>query len=191
MSFEIYSIDGETHRLRPVDAQFVDARGRHYCGFFDGSHVVFGAGDASFIGHWIQGTDATEISGGGRLMPELHFTFMDHGPPPQRLHAVWNFNGAVDEAIAVWKSAGFSVSHTDRRWNRNHPDAIHLRTCGTFVTGADSAHVIIPTTQSDSTTRGDIHVGEFNPLTGFGIGFALHQLEPWILKGKRLTAPSR
>jgi hypothetical protein len=166
MSFEIHSIHGKV------------PAGDQYFGLFDGSHVIFRVGAANFIGHWIQGTDATEISGGERLSVDFKFTFMDHGPRPQRLHALWEFDGPVEQAINSWEAAGFSLSGADRQWNRNHPAAIHLRTRGKFATGADSSHVVIPLEQSGATTRGDIHVGEFNPLTGFGLGFALHHLEP-------------
>jgi hypothetical protein len=181
MSFEI-SIHQETRQLHSVDDVFVDDTDCRYSGFFDGGHVVFRSGDVEFVGRWIQGTKAVSVSGGGRLSAEFELTFMDHGPRPQRLHAVWKFAGPLEQAIAGWERAGFTISRADRRWNRNHPAAIHLRTRGNFASGADSSHVIIPTAQSGTTTRGDVHVGEFNPLTGFGLGFALHQLEPWISK---------
>lgn len=182
MSFEIDSIDGEARRLRAADEWFVDERGNLYAAYFDGSDVVFRTGDVNFTGRWIQGSKATEVSGGGLLAPAFRFTFMDHGPRPQRLHAVWSFDGPLEQAISGWRAAGFSLSHADRQWNRNHPAAVHLRTRGKFATGADSSHVIIPIAQSGELTTGDIHVGEFNPLTGFGLGFALHHLERWMWK---------
>jgi hypothetical protein len=181
MSFEKSSIDGEMRLLQSAKAEF-DRAGRRYSGFFDGSHVIFRADASKFTGRWIQGSDRTEIPGGGRLASAFAFTFMDHGPRPQRLHAIWNFDGPVDQAIAGWEAAGFSVSRKDQRWNRNHPSAIHLRTRGEFATGADSSHVVLPLGQSGTMTHGDIHVGEFNPLTGFGVGFALHQMESWMSK---------
>jgi hypothetical protein len=105
---------------------------------------------------------------------------MDHGPHPQRLHALWNFQGSVQQAIAAWKQAGFAVSIPDRSWNRNHPASVHLRNRGAALTGADSSHVTIPLIQEGDKTTGAIHVGDFNPLVGFGIGFVLHHLERWM-----------
>ena len=191
MSFEILSISGEPRLLSavnfpahptPSDADqyaqsFVDDQGHRYSAFFDGRNVIFNDGAADFIGRWLLGTSATVIQRTGRLPDVFTFTFMDHGPGPQRLHAVWTFPGSVEEAIAGWKLAGFSVSNVDRHWNRNHLPSIHLRTRGAFGTGAESSHVLLPVAQTESHTTGHIHVGEFNPLTGFGIGFILHHLE--------------
>jgi hypothetical protein len=86
----------------------------------------------------------------------------------------------LSQAIAAWKQAGFTVSIPDRAWNRNHPASVHLRSQGARLTGADSSHVTIAIDQTGDTTRGEIHVGEFNPLTGFGVGFVLHHLERWM-----------
>ena len=190
MSFEIVSNSGQRLLLRPlnssahsttsnVDADVIDDDGRCYSGFFDGSHVVFSDGPAEFIGRWVQGSAATVIRNTRQLPEGFQFTFMDHGPRPQRLHALWSFRGSVTQAIDGWKLAGFSISIPDRAWNRNHPASVHLRTRGKRLTGADSSHVTIPLAQTGNDTNGEIHVGEFNPLTGFGIGFLLHHLEPW------------
>jgi hypothetical protein len=194
MSFEILSNSGERRLLSAMDSSahstsvgtdesFMDDDGRRYEAFFDGSHVVFNDGSAEFIGRWRLGSAATVIRNTRRLPGGFRFTFMDHGPRPQRLHALWSFNGAVPQAIAAWKLAGFSVSIPDRAWNRNHPASVHLRNRGAFLTGADSSHATIPLfqlAQVGSETTGEIHVGEFNPLTGFGIGFILHRLEAWM-----------
>ena len=191
MSFEILSNSGEWHLLSvtesleqstpsATDESFADDDGHRYSAFFDGNNVIFNDGSADFIGRWLQGSAATVIRNTRRLPGGFHFTFMDHGPRPQRLHAVWKFDGSVPQAIAAWKMAGFSVSIPDRTWNRNHPTSIHLRNRGAFLTGADSSHATIPVAQSGSETTGEIHVGEFNPLTGFGIGFVLHHLEGWM-----------
>ncbi len=192
MSFEILSISGETRLLSALDfpgqptrtdadqtfdQYFVDSQGQRYSAFFDGRNAIFNDGAADFIGRWLLGTSATAIQRTRRLPDGFTFTFMDHGPRPQRLHAVWRFPGSVEEAIASWKLAGFSVSSVDRLWNRNHPSSIHLRTRGALATGADSSHVVMPVTQTENTATGEIHVGEFNPLTGLGIGFVLHHLE--------------
>jgi hypothetical protein len=191
MSFEIVSNSGRRLLLRPqdssvastqsdVDANFLDDEGHCYSGFFDGSHVIFNHGSREFIGRWLQGSAATTIFQTRRLCQGFQFTFMDHGPRPQRLHALWSFQGPVSQAITAWKQAGFSVSLPDRAWNRNHPASVHLRTRGAWFTGADSSHVTIPLDQTGSETNGEIHVGEFNPLTGFGIGFVFHHLERWM-----------
>ena len=195
MSFEILSNSGERRLLRCKDslvrstpsnadadliADFIDDDGGSYSAFFDGNRVIFNDGSADFVGRWLQGSAATVVHKTRRLREGFRFTFMDHGPRPQRLHALWNFVGPVQEAIAAWKLAGFSVSIPDRAWNRNHPASVHLRTPGAFVTGTDSSHVTIPVAQTGSDTTGEIHVGEFNPLTGFGIGFLLHHLENWM-----------
>lgn len=191
MSFEILSNSGERRLLSAAESLayltplgtnefFADDDGHRYSAFFDSGNVVFNNGSADFIGRWLQGSAATVIRNTRRLPGGFHFTFMDHGPHPQRLHAVWRFDGSVPQAIAAWKMAGFSVSITDRTWNRNHPASIHLRNRGALLTGADSAHVTVPVAQSGSETTGEIHVGEFNPLTGFGIGFVLHHLERWM-----------
>jgi hypothetical protein len=191
MSFEIVSNSGQRLLLRPqdlsvalthsdVDANFLDNDGRRYSAWFDGSEVIFSDGSADSLGQWIQGSAATVIRQTRRLCRGFQFTFMDHGPRPQRLHALWSFHGAVPQAITAWKQAGFSVSLPDRAWNRNHPASVHLRTRGAWFTGADSSHVTIPLDQTGSETNGEIHVGEFNPLTGFGIGFVFHHLERWM-----------
>ncbi len=191
MSFEIASNSGQRRLLRPqdlpvhstpsyVDAVFLDDDGHRYSAFFDGTHMIFNDGSVDVIGRWLQGSDATVIRQTRRLCQGFQFTFFDHGPRPQRLHALWSFQGDLQQAITAWKQAGFSVSIPDRAWNRNHPASVHLRNRGTRFTGADSSHVTIPVGQDDSETRGEIHVGEFNPLTGFGIGFVLHHLERWM-----------
>jgi hypothetical protein len=191
MSFEIVSNSGQRRLLRPqhslvrstpsnADAAFIDDEGHRYSAFFDGSHVLFSDSSVDFIGRWLQGSAATVICQTQRLCEGFQFTFMDHGPRPQRLHALWSFQGPVQQAITGWKQAGFSVSIPDRAWNRNHPASVHLRTGGAFCTGADSSHVTIPLVQTGGETIGEIHVGEFNPFTGFGIGFLLHHLERWM-----------
>jgi hypothetical protein len=191
MSFEIKTISGESRFLRPTDSclesvvagstvesNFVDQSGCAYTGFFDGRNVIFSDGAADHIGQWIQGTPATIIRRTRLLPVGFTFTFMDHGHAPQRLHAVWEFGAPHRDAMEAWKLANFSISSADRYLNRNHPrSSIHLRTKGEFATGADSSHVIISSMQVDKRTTGEIHVGEFNPFTGFGIGFVLHQLE--------------
>jgi len=189
MSFEIVSNSGQL-RVMPgpqdsfadstpsnADVVFFDDDGHRYSAFFDGSHVFFNDGSADFIGRWLQDSAATVICQTQRLCEGFQFTFLDHGPRPQRLHALWSFQGPVPQAIEAWKQAGFSVSIPDRAWNRNHPASVHLRNRGARFTGADSSHVTIPVDQDGYETRGEIHVGEFNPLTGFGIGFVLHHLE--------------
>jgi hypothetical protein len=191
MSFEILSNSGQPLSLRPEAisghltaanecANFLDTNHRRYSAFFDGRQVIFNDGSMDFIGRWQQGSAATVLSQTRRLCDGFQFTFMDHGPPRQRLHALWNFQGSVQQAIAAWKHAGFSVSISDRTWNRNHPESVHLRNRGAALTGADSSHVTIPLVQEGDTTTGAIHVGEFNPLVGFGIGFVLHHLERWM-----------
>jgi hypothetical protein len=191
MSFEIVSNSGQRLLLRPQDSSvqstprnthsiFLDGNGHPYSASFDGSHVTFNDGSADFLGRWILGSEATVIRQTRRLQHGFQFTFMDHGPRPQRLHALWGFDGPLSQAIAVWKQAGFSVSIPDRAWNRNHPASVHLRNSGAAFTGADSSHVTIAIDQTGDKTKGEIHVGEFNPLTGFGIGFVLHHLERWM-----------
>ena len=191
MSFEILSNAGEPRLLRAMDSiadtvllgdhsDFVDCDGHRYVAFFDGSNVIFNDGSGDRVGRWLLGSVATVIQKTRRLPGGFCFTFMDHGCGPQRLHALWTLHGSVQEAIASWKMAGFSVSIPDRTWNRNHPASIHLRTRGARCTGADSSHVTIPAIQTGSNTTGTIHVGEFNPLTGFGVGFLLHHLEGWM-----------
>ncbi|HZC43909.1 MAG TPA: hypothetical protein VE195_07025 [Acidobacteriaceae bacterium] len=191
MSFEIVSNSGQRRLLEPQDsfihstqssvaAIFLDQDGHRYSAFFDGSYVIFNEGSADFIGRWLQGSAATVIMQTRGLPEGFQFTFMDHGPRPQRLHALWSFQGPMQQAISAWKQAGFSVSVPDRAWNRNHPVSAHLRNRGAALTGADSSHVTIPFTQTGRETRGEIHVGEFNPLTGLGLGFLLHQLERWL-----------
>lgn len=164
-----------------ADGMFFDQRGHLYSGCFDGRNVFFSSRDADsvdFIGQWMQGTPATMVRGGRQVSSRFLFTFMDHGEPPQRLHALWEFDGPLDDAIESWKLANFSISVGDRHFNRKHPaSSIHLRTRGARVTGADSSHVVIPLDQTGKHTTGNIHVGEFNPMTGCGIGFVLHLLE--------------
>ena len=191
MSFEIVSNSGQLQLLRPQissvrstpaneGAVFFADSGHRYSAFFDGSHVIFNDGSIDFIGRWQQGSAATVLSQTRRLCEGFQFTFMDHGPRPQRLHALWNFQGPVQQAITAWRHAGFSVSIPDRAWNRNHPASVHLRNRGAVLTGADSSHVTIPLIQEGDKTTGGIHIGEFNPLVGFGIGFVLHHLERWM-----------
>jgi hypothetical protein len=191
MSFEIVSNSGQRLLLSPQDLSaplrpsdtdevFLDDNSHRYAAFFDGSRAIFNDGSADFIGRWILGSPATMIHQTRRLGEGFQFTFMDHGPRPQRLHALWNFQGPLPQALTAWKQAGFSVSVPDRAWNRNNPASVHLRTRGARFTGADSSHVTIPLTQTGDRTEGEIHVGEFNPLTGFGVGFVLHHLERWI-----------
>ena len=191
MAFEIVSNSGQRLLLRPQDASvqstplntqtiFLDDNDRPYSASFDGSHVTFNDGSADFIGRWILGSSATVIQQTRRLQQGFQFTFMDHGPRPQRLHALWSFEGPLLQAIAAWKQAGFSVSIPDRAWNRNHPASVHLRNRGRRLTGADSTHITIPLAQTGTEARGEIHVGEFNPLTGFGIGLVFHHLERWM-----------
>ena len=191
MSFEIESISGQPLLLRPQDSCaypsssttetiFLDGNDRPYSAFFDGHRVYFNDGAADFAGRWIQGSLPTVIRQTRRLSHGFQFNFFDHGPRPQRLHALWSFQGSAAEAITAWKLAGFSISIPDHAWNRNHPASVHLRSRGAPLTGADSSHVTIPLSQSGSETQGEIHVGEFNPLTGFGIGFLLHHLERWM-----------
>lgn len=190
MSFKILSNSGEPRLLSAMkstdaaflgeDIDFVDSDGHRYSAYFDTTNVIFNDGSADRVGRWLQGSVATVIQKTRRLAVGFRFTFMDHGSGPQRLHALWSFDGSVQEAIAGWKLAGFSLSIPDRAWNRNHPESVHLRTRGAICTGADSSHVTIPVTQTGGNTTGEIHVGEFNPLTGFGVGFLLHHLERWM-----------
>jgi hypothetical protein len=188
MAFEINRGEERVVRLMGGDLDFADAIGRRYTGYFDGRHVVFHDGENSFAGRWLQGSSATSVQGGGDLPAELAFAFMDHGPAPQRLHALWEFGGSPDEAIEKWCRAGFRVSVVDRYLNRNHPRfSNHLRTRGRSITGADSSHVVIFPDARGDRVAGEIHVGEFNPLTGLGIGFVLHQLEG-RLGGRRCSS---
>jgi hypothetical protein len=191
MSFEIVSNSGQRLLLRSQDSPaqatpriaqsiFLDGNDRPYSASFDGSHVIFNDGSADFVGRWRLGSTATVIRQTRRLQQGFQFTFMDHGPRPQRLHALWNFEGPMSQAITAWKQAGFSISIPDRAWNRNHPASVHLRNRGRRLTGADSSHVTIAIDQAGGETNGEIHVGEFNPLTGFGIGLVLHHLERWM-----------
>ncbi len=190
MAFEILSSSGEKRLLQAVDpvsrpqapSYFVDSKGHRYSAYFDGKNVVFNDGTANFIGRWVLGSSATVIRDSKQLADGFTFTFMDHGPGPQRLHAVWVFEGSVEKAVTAWKAAGFRLSDADRNWNRNHPASLHLRTKGAFGTGANSSHAIIPVVQTREVTHGEMHVGEFNPLTGCGVGFVLHQLEDLMWK---------
>jgi hypothetical protein len=171
MAFEINRGDGRVVRLMGGDLDFSDDSGRRYTGYFDGRHVVFHDGENSFSGRWLPGSSATSLPSGGDLPAELAFAFMDHGPAPQRLHALWEFAGLRDQAIERWCRAGFRLSVVDRYLNPNHPrTSTHLRTKGRSIV------VIFSDIRGDRVT-GEVHVGEFNPLTGFGIGFVLHQLE--------------
>ena len=203
MAFEILSIHGETLPLTAAPLlnsltfpgesalqPFADPDGHRYSATFNGSHVTFSDGAQDFIGEWSLGSSATVIKNSEGPLQGFIFTFMDHGPRPQTLHAVWSFPDSLEHAIAAWESAGFSLSPIDRYINRNHPRAMHLRTKGAFATGAGSSHVVIPLRQPPHQTSGDIHVGEFNPLTGCGIGFVLHQCERWMAKPRLRQAPS-
>lgn len=191
MSFEILSNSGQLLLLHPQDSSaqstasdessvFFDENGCRYTAFFNGSHVIFNDGSMDFIGKWQQGSAPTVLSQTRHLCQGFQFTFMDHGRRPQRLHALWNFQGSVQQAITAWKQAGFAVSIPERTWNRNHPASVHLRNPGALLTGADSSHVTIPLVQQCNKATGAIHVGEFNPFAGFGIGFVLHHLERWM-----------
>lgn len=191
MSFEIPLKSGGARLLRAAGPSsagmdcnrrelFVDSDGCRYSAAFDGKNVIFNNGTAEFKGRWLQGTSATIIESSRYLAEGFTFNFVDHGPTPQRLHAVWTFQGSVEEAVAGWKQANFSVSNVDRRVNRNHPASLHLRTRGAMGTGTDSSHVTIPLLQAERCISGEIHIGEFNPLTGFGLGFLLHHLERWM-----------
>lgn len=186
MSFEIQCTSRQSplllHPVTQAEAaaksDFVDKHGRFYSGHFNGRDVIFCDGESEYIGRWLQGTSATSICQSRCLSGRFSFTFMDHGCTPQRLHAWWQFDGRMDDAIEQWKNAGFFISNVDRRINRNYPkSSIHMRTRGVSITGADSSHVIIPPTQIQLGTHGEIHVGEFNPFTGWGVGFLLHQME--------------
>jgi hypothetical protein len=189
MSFEILCIPGETRRLRPAEFRsetgrsgegfdFVDQDGCPYSGFFDGRNVIFSDGAADYAGNWRQGTTATVIRRTRLLPVGFTFIFMDHGHIPQRLHALWEFDGPQEAAVEAWKLAGFSVSSADRYFNRNHSrSSIHFRTKGARITGADSSHAIMTSGADGNRASGEIHVGEFNPFTGLGVGFVLHQME--------------
>ncbi len=194
MSFEFEEAYGFVRRVHPrsvvVDSSqssikqngrdFIDLSGIHYSGAFDGKNIVFRCGDTEYIARWMQGTAATAVRGNELILPGFIFIFMDHGRPPQRLHAQWTFNGPVVQAIRLWQLAGFSISYADRYINRNHVLAsVHLRTKGSFATGADSSHAIVYCNAAGATSSGEIHVGEFNPMTGFGVGFLLHLTERW------------
>ncbi len=177
MSFEIDTRNG-VHVLMADGAEFIDTDGHRYAGCFDGRNVMFSDGEINFTGRWLSGTSAIQIRRTLHLCAGFAFTFFDHGHSPQRLHALWQFAGTCSQAIEGWKQAGFSVSIFDRWLNQNHPrSSIHLRTKGARVTGADSSHVVIFPGASGHSAMGQIHVGEFNPFTGWGVGFLLHQLE--------------
>ncbi len=177
MAFEIDSAGGGEPRLLAANGpDFIDAGGHRYAGCFDGHNVIFSDGETDFIGRWRLGTPAVIVRRMRRLPSRFMFTFFDHGHAPQRLHALWEFAGSHSAAIEAWRQAGFSLSPFDRRLNRNHPrSSTHLRTKGASITGADSSHVVI--FPGDDCTKGDIHVGEFNPFTGFGVGFVFHWME--------------
>lgn len=160
------------------NTNYYDADGRCYQASFDGNCVAFRDSTEEYGSRWIQGTPAVSIRSGKDLPGGFIFTFMDHGASPQRLHALWTFEGPLETAVACWLQAGFYRSRIDWHFNRKHPEAsLHLRTRGNWLTGGNSSHVIIPGVQNGNRTAGNIHVGEFNPFTGFGIGFMLHQLE--------------
>lgn len=179
MSFSIPTATGGSEVLAAAGAdQFADAAGRLYNAAFDGSRVIFSCDQENFPGQWVLGTPPVSISRTRVLLPGFTLTFYDHGPAPQRLHALWHFQGTLDVAVAAWRQAGYMPSQWESRFSRNHPAAIHLRTRGARWTGADSAHVTIPLEQpSMSETCGQIHVGEFNPWIGWGIGLLLHCFE--------------
>ena len=188
MSFEILRSTGGCGVWIPVtpapvstvhpSSNFCDADGRWYQATFDGDCVVFRDATEEYDSRWIQGTAAVTMASGRGLPGGFIFTFMDHGKSPQRLHALWRFDGSLQETVECWLRAGFYRYRMDWHFNRRHPDAsIHLRTRGNWLTGGNSAHVIISGAQTGNHTVGNIHVGEFNPFTGFGIGFILHQME--------------
>jgi hypothetical protein len=183
MSFSILNANGDRCLLAAATTDvlpemFHVPEGQTYSAVFDGQHVVFCRDAEEIVGEWVQGTSATLISRTRKLSSGFAFTFYDHGPAPQRLHALWSFHGPLEEAVAGWRQADFALSRWEGRFNRNHPAAIHLRTRGSFWTGADSAHVTVPLGQKrPEETSGQIHVGEFNPWTGWGLGFLLHHLE--------------
>lgn len=153
----------------------VDATGRCYSAFFDGQYVRILIRETEAIqARWVLGSAPVRIRGGGLLDPRFLFTFFDYGPTAQRLNALWEFAGSDQEAVTAFVAAGFSRSRHDARL-RGDSAGIHLRTRGTQLTGSDSAHAILHENQKDGT--GEIHVGEHNPLRGFGIGFLLHQWE--------------
>lgn len=187
MAFSITTATGEERLLSACTDNsadesngFQDAAGRRYNAFFNGEDVIFAAGGERFRGRWRLGTESCRIQRTERLPAGFNFLFFDHGPSPQRLHALWSFAGTVDQALTAWQQAGFNLSRADGFWNRRHEAAsLHLRTRGHRWTGADSAHVVLPQQQLASQTTGNLHVGEFNPLIGWGIGFFLHQLERW------------
>lgn len=163
--------------VEPAPYALLDEQGRRYTGLFDGHNVhlnELGNVSASHVATWILGTKPVRIPGGLPLDPQFLFTFFDHGRTEQRLNALWEFSGEHDNAVTAITAAGFARSQFDVRDKNGR---VHLRSAGVRFTGRDSAHAIVYADALAEQTLGEIHVGEHNPLRGFGIGFLLHQWE--------------
>lgn len=163
--------------LQPAPYALLDEHGRSYTGWFDG-HAVWlsesGTMSVPLVAAWILGTGPVRIAGGPPLDGRFEFTFFDHGRTEQRLNALWEFRGETEEAVAALRAAGFAPSRFKKG---NGGGRVHLRSAGVRFTSRDSAHAIVYQDVFAGKTRGEIHVGEHNPLRGFGIGFLLHQWE--------------
>lgn len=176
--------DGEDIGLSANEGSvLIDKHGSPYTATFDGKHVIITDRDGKkFRARWkLDGGELRDIPGTGALR-RFRFTFFDYGHGNQRLHSLWTFNGSSADAIDALKSAGYSPAVWDNRFNRSSEASrdvplFHMRSRGKLLTGADSGHAILhlDRNQKSTETRGELHVGEHNPL--HPIGFFLHQLE--------------
>jgi len=187
MSFEIFSNSGEPRLLSVMQSttdamlsggggDFVDSHGRRYSVYFDGINVIFNDGSADRIGYWLQGSAATVIQR-TRLLPDaFRFTWVSPAAAACVVELGWLGSGSHRRLEAGRFFCVHPRSRLEPQSSGIDPPADQGEDC----TGADSSHVTIPVAQTGSNTTGEIHVGEFNPLTGFGVGFVLHHLEGWM-----------
>jgi len=160
-----------------------DKGGLTYAATFDGKDVIMTDNNGNrFPARWkLDGSEVRDIPGSG-VLQRFRFTFFDYGSGNQRLHSLWSFNGSSADAVDALKQAGYFPARWDNRFNRSSEGApniplFHMRSRGGFLTGADSGHAILHLdgNRESTQTRGELHVGEHNPV--HPIGFFLHQRE--------------
>jgi len=158
-----------------------DEQGWPYKATFNGRDVIMTGEDGEqFLARWkLDGTELRNVPGSGALH-NFSFTFFDYGLGNQRLHSLWTFDGNSVDAIKALKEAGYHPAFLDNRFNRSsQPSAsiplFHMRSRGSLLTGEDSGHAILHLERNSaaSQARGELHVGEHNPV--HPIGFFLHR----------------
>jgi hypothetical protein len=135
-------------------------------------------GQSSSTGVFVNGTPQTTFEdagfANGGALSGFNFTLTNSKLEANQTEAgYFSFGGTPAQAGAALQAAGFNQrSGTE--------GGIEYRSSGSGLTGANSGHfilnpnVIIDPGVSLPVAGGDVHFGEHNPYSGFGIGLALH-----------------